>query len=192
MKILLILMLASLFTHAQYPSWYEGGTPQYISESALPKGWPQPGPYFKVIKKKYPKYKAAYTNGSKKAFTFTRLLRHIKKQGIPMTSPVEMEIESKGTSLKMKKMGFLYQNKKVQASSIHKKVYEVEVPAQKLISYTWQGCDCEKKQKHAKKELKTYAQVSGIKLSNFRLLGYNSPSIPDDQQTWEMQASIDR
>ena len=38
--------------------------PVYISESALPEGWPAPGPFNQVTLKKYPAYRAAFTTSS--------------------------------------------------------------------------------------------------------------------------------
>ena len=38
--------------------------PVYKEESPLPKGWPEPGPYNQVARKKYPAYRAAFTTDS--------------------------------------------------------------------------------------------------------------------------------
>lgn len=188
-KILSVILALSLCTQAQYPEWYEGDTPKYLSESPLPKGWPKPGPYFQVVKKKYPAYRVATTEG-KKLFTFPRLFKHIKEQGIPMTAPVEMDISDEEKSLKVKTMGFLYQDQKVPNASKNKKINVLDVPSETFLSYCWQGCDCEKKQQSVKEALFLHAAVMGVELYEFRLLGYNSPGVPDDNQTWEMQAKM--
>ncbi len=35
----------------------------YLSESPLPDGWPEPGPFNQVVRKKYPAYRAAFSTG---------------------------------------------------------------------------------------------------------------------------------
>ena len=85
----------------------------YLSEATLPKGWPVPGPFGQVTQKDYPVYRAAYTSGKGQTRSFWTLFNHIKSQDIPMTAPVEMEMQTVGDELKMTTMGFLYQNPEV-------------------------------------------------------------------------------
>lgn len=192
MKAILILLAILTVASAEttYPSWYEGGKPEYKSEAPLPKGWPQPGPFFKVVKKTYPAYRVAYTDGSKTWMTFPRLFRHIKKQDIKMTSPVEMKISDEEKSLKMNKMGFLYRDSSITNTSDNKKVAVQDTPSETYLSYTWQGCDCDDKQLSVKAALLLHAEAMGVTLYDFRVLGYNGPSVPDEKKTWEMQAKM--
>ena len=168
----------------------KGGKPAYVSEAPLPKGWPQPGPYNEVSEKGFPAYRAAYTPGWGSSFAFWRLFRHIKREGIPMTSPVEMGMDPKGKEgekLGMKSMGFLYQNQDVgKAGKDGKKIEVRDVAAMKTLSYTWQGDKNKTTIKKAKAALDEEAKKRGLKSTDYRVMGYNGPRVADDKKTWEM------
>ncbi len=161
----------------------------YKAESPLVKGWPVPDTYNEVEIKKFPRHKVAYTEGSRKSLTFMRLFKQIKQLNVEMTSPVVMKVGEGAKANDMQQMAFVYPDSFAGGGNNVKKVYERTVPAQKVYSYVWQGCSCKKKKRKAKEALYDYAQLTGVKLSNFRVLGYNSPSTPDDEKTWEMIAS---
>lgn len=161
--------------------------PLYQAEAPLPKGWPTPGPYNVVSEKKFPAYRAAYTDGSWQNFAFMRLFKHIQREEIPMTSPVEMEMEEGGESLKMKSMAFMYQNTEVGETGKDGEKIEVrDVPAMKTLSYTWQGKNSAKNRNEAKKALDAELVKRGVKSTDYRILGYNGPSVPSSKKTWEM------
>ncbi len=61
--------------------------PRIIIEAELPAGFPMPGPPSEVIRKAYPAYRAASATGSG---AFWKLFGHIQREGIAMTTPVEM------------------------------------------------------------------------------------------------------
>lgn len=165
----------------------EQKAPKYVAEAPLPKGWPQPGPYNKVVEKKFPAYRAAYTAGKDENFAFWRLFRHIKSQDIPMTSPVEMEMQKDGDKLSMKSMGFLYQNTAVgKTGNEGNKIKVTDVPAMKTLSYTWQGRKNSKIIKTAKVALDTELKKRGIESDDYRVMGYNGPGVPRNKKTWEM------
>jgi hypothetical protein len=165
--------------------------PKYQTEAPLPKGWPTPGPYDLVSEKKFPAYRAAYTNGSWKNFAFMRLFKHIKKKDIPMTSPVEMEMEENNENLKMKSMGFMYQNTEVgQTGKDGVKVDVRDVSASQTLCYTWQGKNSSKTRKVAKTALKAELKKRGIEGTDYRILGYNGPGVPNDKKTWEMLVAL--
>ncbi|MFT5905292.1 MAG: hypothetical protein ACI9E1_000888 [Cryomorphaceae bacterium] len=161
--------------------------PKYESESPLPKGWPTPGPYDLVSEKKFPAYRAAYTNGSWQNFAFMRLFKHIQRKDIPMTSPVEMDMEENSEKLKMKSMAFMYQNTEVgQTGKDGAKVEVRDVPSTKTLCFTWQGSNSTKNRKTAKAALETELKKRGIKGADYRILGYNGPGVPNAKKTWEM------
>ena len=165
----------------------EQATPSYIKEAPLPKGWPQPGPYNEVSEKSFPAYRAAYTAMNSENFAFWRLFRHIKRNNIPMTSPVEMEVEEDGEKLRMKSMAFLYQSTDVgQTGEDGKKVDVKDSPTLKTLSYTWQGGKSSANLKKAKNALDTELEKRKLKSDDYRVMGYNSPSVPNAQKTWEM------
>ncbi len=161
--------------------------PAYQAEAPLPKGWPTPGPYNVVSEKKFPAYRAAFTDGSWQNFAFMRLFKHIQREEIPMTSPVEMEMEVGGEALKMKSMAFMYQNTKVGKTGKNGEKIEVrDVPEMTTLSYTWQGGNSARNRVVAKKALDAELQKRGVKSTEYRILGYNGPGVPGNKKTWEM------
>lgn len=164
---------------------------EYVNESPLPKGWPMPGPYGEVVKKSYPVSRLARTKGKMSTPTFFRLFRHIKSKGIPMTAPVEMEMAEDGKSLEMVGMAFLYQDTDVGSLGGDGKKVEVEdVEATEVISYAWQGSRKGAKLSSARKALEEVLEEKGLDAAGFRLLGYNSPGVPKEKRTHELQAIL--
>ncbi len=169
----------------------EKQAPKYIAEAPLPKGWPAPGSFYKVTEKKFPAYRAAYTKGSFQGFAFMRLFKHIQRNKIPMTSPVEMDMNKKENSLNMEAMGFLYQNTEVGKTGMDGKKIEVrDIPAMQTLSYTWQGKNNSKNLDMARSALELELQKHGKKTDDFRVLGYNGPGVSNDKKTWEMLAVL--
>jgi hypothetical protein len=166
--------------------------PQYLSESPLPKGWPQPGPYNQVAEKKYPAARAAFTPSKIPTFGFLTLFNHIKKNQIPMTSPVEMTMKpDEDEALEMNQMGFLYQSTDVgNAGADGKKVTVRDVPAVTVLAYTWQGSRNDAAIAKARAAIEAALAEKKLQSTGYRLFGYNSPSIPANKQTHELQAIL--
>ncbi len=168
-----------------------GDEHRYISESPLPEGWPEPGPFNQVTLKKYPAYRAAFTTDERPNGGFMTLFRHIKNNGIPMTAPVEMKLDpDEKESPEMEQMGFLYQNTGVgKTGAAGDKIEVRDVPAAEAISYAWQG------PRSQVSKARTVLDVELAKLNRkakeYRLLGYNSPFVPRAKQTHELQAVLE-
>jgi hypothetical protein len=163
--------------------------PAYVDEAPLPEGWPKPGPYDQVSEKKYPAYRAAFTNGKGEMSAFWTLFAHIKKNDIPMTAPVEMAVDEEN---RQTSMAFLYQNGKVGTAGPDGTRVEVrDVPATTTLSYTWQGTDSKENVAKAKTALETALTERKKEAKGFRLLGYNGPGTPRAKRTWELQALLD-
>jgi len=188
---ILSLMLFTPLTQAEDKAAAE--KPAYVAEAPLPKGWPKPGPYNKVSDKKYPAYRAAITEGKGSTFAFWRLFRHIKKNNIPMTSPVEMGMKNEeGKALAMNSMAFLYQGQDVgKAGADGAKIKVADVPAATALSYAWQGDDSKANRKKAKDAILAELKKRKLEYTSMRLLGYNGPGVADDKKTWELQAMIE-
>lgn len=190
MKLAALLCLIPLFTAcAQQP----GGpaAPAYVSEAPLPEGWPQPGPYNQVSEKTYPAYRAAFTTGKGETGSFWTLFMHIKRNDIPMTAPVEMEMKPTATGLDRAGMAFLYQNGKVgQPGAASSSVEVRDVAASKVLSYTWQGTDSKANQTTARVALDAALAERKLTATSFRLLGYNGPGTPRAKATWELLAVL--
>ena len=166
--------------------------PIYLSESALPKGWPAPGPFNQVTRKEYPAYRAAFTPSSSPNGGFWALFKHIKRNGIPMTSPVEMTLKDEsGGGMKMEQMGFLYQSPEVGKSGADGEAVSVrDVPALCVLGYTWQGPRGEVEVAKARAAIDEVLAEKKLKAAGYRLFGYNSPSVPRTKQTYELQAIL--
>lgn len=161
--------------------------PGYKSESPLPEGWPQPGPFNQVVKKSYPAYRAAFTRDDSPNGGFMTLFRHIERNNIPMTAPVEMKLDD---GVGMQRMAFLYQNSGVGKPGCDGKEVEVrDVPAAEALSYAWMGP--RSKAKEARKAVDDELARLGLKAREYRLLGYNSPFVPRSKQTHELQALLE-
>jgi hypothetical protein len=166
-------------------------TPKYVNEAPLPEQWPAPGPYNEVVKKSYPAYRAAFTNGKGETSSFWTLFTHIKKNDIPMTAPVEMAMEKDDGKLNQAGMAFLYQNGKVGTKGPDGTKVEVrDVPQAQALSYAWQGDDSKENIAKARSALEENIEQQKIESTGFRLLGYNGPGTPRSKRTWELQALI--
>jgi hypothetical protein len=187
----LFALLASCNLNAD-PAAEVKTSPAYVDEAPLPRGWPQPGPYDRVTEKKYPAYRAAFTDGKGQTGAFWTLFTHIKKNDIPMTAPVEMAVETEDDGdVRRNSMAFLYQHDGVGKPGKNGPGVEVrDVPAATTLSYTWQGSDSKENIAKAKAALETALAQRKVSPTGFRLLGYNGPGTPRDKATWELQALL--
>ena len=170
---------------------HKAAEPRYISESPLPQGWPEPGPFNQVTLKKYPAYRAAFARGDKPNGEFMTLFHHIKRNDIPMTAPVEMKLDADAKeSAGMEQMAFLYQNQNVGKTGADGEEVEVrDVAAAEALSYAWQGP--RSMAGKAREAVDAELAKLGRKAKEYRLLGYNSPFIPRAKQTHELQAVLE-
>jgi hypothetical protein len=183
----LCALLAACATHASE----KAAPPAYVDEAPLPKGWPKPGPYDQVSLKTLPAYRAAFTTGKGEAGAFWILFGHIKKNDIPMTAPVEMAMGESGDRLEKSSMAFLYQSPEVGTAGPDGDKVEVrDVPAAKVLSYTWQGDDSRANLAKAKAAIEADLADRKLTAKHYRLLGYNGPGTPRLKRTWELQALL--
>ena len=165
---------------------------RYVDEAPLPAGWPDPGPYDRVSEKRYPAYRAAFTDGKGETSAFWTLFLHIKKNDIPMTAPVEMPMKLDDDGLSQSGMAFLYENGKVEPRKRDGNKVEIrDVPAARVLSFAWQGDDSKKNVAHAREQLEAELTRRDLDSDGFRLLGYNGPGTPREERTWELQALLD-
>ena len=187
-----VLATAQLAAKRLLGAGKDAGENGYLSESPLPKGWPEPGPYDEVALKKYPAYRAAFSTGGRPNGEFMTLFRHIRRNDIPMTAPVEMTLDQdEKESAKMEGMAFLYQDASVGKTGADGKDVEVrDVEAVEALSYAWNGS--RKDVAKARGAIDAELRKRGLKASGYRLLGYNSPMVPNSRKTHELQALIER
>lgn len=164
----------------------------YLEESPLPKGYPLPGPFGEISRKSYPAYRAAITSTDGPNRGFWTLFRHIKRQDIAMTAPVEMKMTEKNGGLKMEEMAFLYRHPgQGTTGKDGDKVEVVDLPATKVLNYAWLGGRSDEFVKEIKARLLAEAAKHNLKHKGFRLLGYNSPMIPNEKKTHELQLILE-
>lgn len=167
--------------------------PAYKEESPLPKGWPEPGPFNQVVRKKYPAYRAAFTPDASPNSGFRRLFKHISRNKIPMTAPVEMKLDdSNSENMNMEEMAFLYQSPKVGKTGSDGELVEVrDMPAVETLSYAWQGPRNKETTAKARAAIEAELAKQNLKATGYRIFGYNSPFIPRSKQTHELQTLIE-
>jgi len=189
--ILLTLLLPAALLAQEKPAAAPEAT--WLKEAELPRGFPAPGPSGKVIKKAYPAYRAARTDTSGANIGFWTLFRHIKKNEIAMTTPVEMTMaESDQGSLEMSQMAFLYGKPDMGESGPDgRSVKVVDAPAMNVLSIAWRGPRSSARIAEHKNLLLAEARKQGLKGSTFRVLGYNSPSVPRKDRTHELQLILE-
>lgn len=192
-------LLGLLHSASAEPASKSGGpgdaapaAPGYKAESPMPQGWPEPGPFNQVTRKKYPAYRAAFTTSANPNGGFWTLFKHIDRQKIPMTAPVEMKLDPEKTDgMKMENMAFLYQTTDVGKPGADGDQVEVrDVPALETVSYAWQGARDDKATAKARAAVDAELARLNLKATGYRLLGYNSPFIPRSKQTHELQAVL--
>jgi hypothetical protein len=166
--------------------------PKYQEESPLPQGWPAPGPFNQVVRKSYPEYRAAFTVEGSPNGGFWKLFKHIERNNIPMTAPVEMKLDqADAQDMKLERMAFLYQSPKVGRIGADGDQVEVrDVPAREALSYAWQGARDQAAMARARKAIDAELAKRKLQATGYRLLGYNSPFIPRSRQTHELQALL--
>lgn len=163
-----------------------------IPEAKLPKGFPKPGKVGTVVVKEYPAYRAARVTeesmGENKMFG--ELFRHIKKNNIAMTAPVEMTYTKTNQA---KSMAFLYGKPEIGEAGTAGNVEVVDLPAKTVVSIGFRGrSDAKQLKKHEAtlqqwlKENATDWKADG----DTRLLGYNSPFVPAPMRYNEVQIPV--
>ncbi len=183
--------------------------PPIVIEASLPAGFPEPGPAGPVLRKSYPAYRAARANG---ADSFGQLFRHIQRHDIAMTAPVEMTLSSPAaddaegqasqegdapneSALPQRlDMAFLYADPENGTLGPDQRVTVVDLPALEVLSVGFFGNADRPQIDQALKKLQLSLpdhpdwQVAGPP----RLLGYNSPMIPEHRRYHEVQLPVRR
>jgi hypothetical protein len=83
--------------------------PMVVAEAKLPEGFPKPGPVGEVIVKEYPACRLARTRSARgDDGMFMKLFRHIQRNDVKMTAPVEMSLAADDAHEDGSAMAFLY------------------------------------------------------------------------------------
>ena len=110
-----------------------------------------------------------------------------------MTAPVEMKMgETEDGQLEMVEMAFLYRHtEQGKTGKDGDQVEVLDLPKMEVLNYAWQGSRSDKFVNEAKAQLIAEAKKRNLKTKGFRLLGYNSPMIPNAKKTHELQLILE-
>jgi len=170
----------------------------YIRSAPLPQGWPDLTPVGAVELRTYPQYRAATVDDGRNASgmpidesaMFMTLFRHIKRQDIAMTAPVDMTYTSQfdesgdptaeqaaSETPALMQMAFLYRAPDVGRPGTDGDVEVREVPPQTWASIGIRGSYSERQLNRSLARIEAWLtehpewQARG----GARLLGYNGP-----------------
>lgn len=176
--------------------------PFMFKEAKLPPGFPPPGPVNVVVVKEYPSYRAARTTAPAGArdpssAMFNPLFRHIKKNNVQMTAPVEMtydaEVAKNSDKPQPINMAFLYERPDQGKTGSDGNIEVLDLPAVTVVSVTIRGsynartfsAGLRKLQEHLDAHPEQFT-VAGPP----RYLGYNSPFVPWFLRVGEVQIPV--
>jgi len=177
-----------------------GKKPWMFSEANLPVGFPQPGPINEVVVKDYPAYRLAkVTSAGKENGMFMQLFRHIERNEIAMTAPVEMSWHAEdGTLAKTPEtMAFLYAAPTIgQAGGDPKdpRVVVDDIQPIKVVSIALRGSYDTTTFERGYKQLQAWLaeHPEWVAEGEPRTMAYNSPFVPGFAKVSEVQLAIRR
>ncbi|MBN1911444.1 MAG: heme-binding protein [Pirellulales bacterium] len=162
-------------------------------EADLPKGFPPPTPIGEMEVKAYPAYRMARTE-LQRSSAFWTLFSHIKENNIAMTAPVEMDyrLPDEGQA-RQESMAFLYASPDLGTAGANGSVRVVDVSPQLVASIGVRGETTPEKIAAAQKRILEWLQndAKGYKADGgTRVMGYNSPFIPQERKYFEVQVRV--
>lgn len=177
-----------------------GKKPWMFSEANLPVGFPQPGPINEVIVKSYPAYRLAkVTSAGKENGMFMQLFRHIERNKIAMTAPVEMSWHAEDGRLAKtpEMMAFLYAAPTIgQAGGDPKDPLVVvdDIQPIKVVSIALRGGYEASTYERGYKQLQAWLaeHPEWVAEGEPRTMAYNSPFVPGFAKVSEVQIAIRR
>ena len=180
--------------------------PWMFSESKLPEGFPEPGPVDQVVVKLYPAHRRArvQADGGSNGM-FMKLFRHIKREEIAMTAPVEMSwaaaapekpAQQPAGPREPEAMAFLYGKATSGTAGVDPedpRVVVEDVPEVRVVSIGLRGGYEKKTFDRGRKLLEAWLaehpewQPVGVP----RTLAYNSPFVPNIAKYSEAQIPVE-
>lgn len=158
-------------------------------EAPVPEGFPAPGPEGEVTLKDYPRYRAARVAGGMDAFW--TLFGHIKRKDIAMTAPVEMSMGEEGGELAMTGMAFLYGTPDLGEKGRDGRVEVSDLGPARVMSIGLFGPLTPERMREARRAIEERLERDGLAPEGtWRLLGYNSPMVPETRRFYEIQVPV--
>jgi hypothetical protein len=165
-------------------------------EAPVPQGWPRFTPVGETELKTYPAYRMAVVRSDGKqpdGVMFWKLFGHIQRNDIAMTAPVEMTMTGQAGSMKMVQMGFLYESQQQGAAGPDRNDVEViDIAAMTALSTGRRGEVSWREADDARKHFELWLSQNPeyVSAGELRILGYNSPSMPDGRKFYEIQLPV--
>ncbi len=155
-------------------------------EAELPVGFPTYTPVGAIEVKKYPQYRKATSSG------FWRLFMHIKTNSIAMTAPVEMSYTKKGDGLNQADMAFLYGKPTIGKVNKDGTVKVSDVQPQHVVSVGVRGSTSSKVVQEKAARLRKWIEANELYEADgdVRVMGYNSPMVPNARKYFEVQIPV--
>lgn len=168
-----------------------------LLEAPLPEGWPEATPVDRIELRSYPAYRAAWVDSEggrpiPENRMFMTLFRHIQKQKIAMTAPVEMGYGPRPGN-KARSMAFLYRHVGQGRPGADGAVEVVDAPEAVVASLGLRGVLDEARLADARARLERWLQAQEgryEKAGEIRVLGYNSPFVPWSRRYHEIQLPV--
>ena len=173
--------------------------PMMISEAKLPEGFPGPGPVGDIVTKTYPAHRLARvrSGGRGNDGSFMRLFRHIERNEIAMTAPVEMEMAADGDTASpgAESMAFLYGSADTGTPGpdpADPSVIVEDVPELTVVSLGVRGSYRDDRFAGFADRLREWlaAHPEWVAAGPPRTLAYNSPFVPGVLKFAEVQIPI--
>ena len=166
-----------------------------LMEAPMPDGFPKPAHVGEIRVQAYPSYRLAKTKMTLiEGAAFWTLFNHIKQEEIAMTSPVEMTFKTgRDESLSKASMAFMYRSTAQGTSGTSGRVDVVDVPAELSVSIGVRGKTTDKRVLEAKRRLEKWLaehKAEYESVGSLRVMGYNSPFVPDAKQFSEVQIPV--
>jgi hypothetical protein len=163
-----------------------------IIEADLPRGFPRPTPVGEIEVKHYPAYRMAWTESGGAAFW--SLLRHIKRENIAMTAPVQMDFREGETGRPSERsMAFLYGEPDWGKAGSDGAVRVDDVDPMTFVSLGLRGKRTRESLMDDRSRLTEWLAANSARYERageLRVMGYNSPFVPAARRYYEVQIPV--
>lgn len=171
--------------------------PMMIAEAKLPEGFPGPGPVGEIVTKTYPAHRLARVRSGDRGAdgSFMKLFRHIERNEIAMTAPVEMVMTAADEGPGTESMAFLYGSADTGTPGPDPKdpnVVVEDVPETTVISLGVRGSYREERFAEFTGKLRAWLadHPEWTAAGPPRTLAYNSPFVPGVLKYAEVQIPV--
>jgi hypothetical protein len=163
-------------------------------EAPVPAGFPAPTPVGVVEIKKLPVYRMAkVANSGLGGNNFFTLFNHIKKNKIEMTAPVEMTMAEKNGKYTESSMAFLYQETTLGKVGPQGNIAVLDTKECMVASIGMRGSPSSENIESARRwlieKIKNAPEAYEI-AGELKVMGYNSPFMPEKLRYYEVQLPL--